>query len=130
MSKEILIPATSLLPIVLFPLTNSLELSETTSAYGSGTIFLFMGGFMIALAMEKWNLHRRIALTIISVVGTNTNMIILGFMVSTGFLSMWISNTATAMMMVPIGLADRKSTRLNSSHVTISYAVFCLKKKK
>src|SRR5699024_12167957 len=99
------IPATSLLPIVLCPLTNSLELSETTSAYGSGTIFLFMGGFMIALAMEKWNLHRRIALTIISVVGTNTSMIILGFMVSTGFLSMWISDTATAMMMVSIGLA-------------------------
>lgn len=105
MTEAVPIPATSLLPIVLFPLTNSLELSETTSAYGSGTIFLFMGGFMIALAMEKWNLHRRIALTIISVVGTNTNMIILGFMVSTGFLSMWISNTATAMMMVPIGLA-------------------------
>src|SRR5699024_5506418 len=105
MTEAVPIPATFLLPIVLFPLTNSLELSETTSAYGSGTIFLFMGGFMIALAMEKWNLHRRIALTIISVVGTNTNMIILGFMVSTGFLSMWISNTVTAMMMVPIGLA-------------------------
>src|SRR5690625_5504546 len=104
MTAAVPIPATSLLPIVLFPLTNSLELSETTSAYGSGTIFLFMGGFMIALAMEKWNLHRRIALTIISVVGTNTNMIILGFI-------------------------DRKSTRLNSSHVAISYAVFCLKKK-
>src|SRR5699024_3906331 len=58
MTEAVPIPATSLLPIVLFPLTNSLELSETTSAYGSGTIFLFMGGFMIALAMEKWNLHR------------------------------------------------------------------------
>src|SRR5699024_6773229 len=96
---------TSLVPIVLFPLANSLELSDTTSACGSGTIFLFLGGCMIALAMEQWNLHRGIALTIISVVGTNTNMIILVFMVSTGFLSMCISNTATAMMMVPIGLA-------------------------
>lgn len=105
MTEAIPIPATSLLPIVLFPLTNSLDIAATTSAYGSGTIFLFMGGFMIALTMEKWNLHRRIALTIISIVGTNTNLIILGFMVSTGFLSMWISNTATAMMMVPIGLA-------------------------
>src|SRR5699024_1338603 len=105
MTEAVPIPATSLLPIVLFPLTNSLELSETTSAYGSGTIFLFMGGFMIALAMEKWNLHRRIALTIISVVETNTNMIILGFMVLTGCLYMLISNTATAMMMVTIGLA-------------------------
>ena len=105
MTEAIPIPATSLLPIILFPLTNSLDIGATTSAYGSGTIFLFMGGFMIALTMEKWNLHRRIALSIISVVGTNTNLIILGFMVSTGFLSMWISNTATAMMMVPIGLA-------------------------
>src|SRR5699024_11267149 len=59
----------------------------------------------IALAMEKWNLHRRIAITIISVIGTNMNQIILGFMIATGFLSMWISNSATAMMMVPIGLA-------------------------
>ncbi len=105
MTEAIPIPATSLLPIILFPLTNSLDIAATTSAYGNGTIFLFMGGFMIALTMEKWNLHRRIALSIISVVGTNTNLIILGFMVSTGFLSMWISNTATAMMMVPIGLA-------------------------
>src|SRR5699024_3225662 len=105
MTEAIPIPATSLLPIILFPLTNSLDVGATTSAYGSGTIFLFMGGFMIALTMEKWNLHRRIALSIISVVGTNSNLIILGFMVSTGFLSMWISNTATAMMMVPIGLA-------------------------
>lgn len=105
MTEAIPIPATSLLPIILFPLTNSLDVGATTSAYGSGTIFLFMGGFMIALTMEKWNLHRRIALSIISIVGTNSNLIILGFMVSTGFLSMWISNTATAMMMVPIGLA-------------------------
>ncbi|ANU22265.1 SLC13 family permease [Planococcus donghaensis] len=99
------IPATSLLPIILFPMTKGLDVSATTSAYGSDTIFLFMGGFMIALTMEKWDLHKRIALTIISVIGTNTERIILGFMVATGFLSMWISNTATAMMMVPIGLA-------------------------
>ncbi|SHH38052.1 MULTISPECIES: DASS family sodium-coupled anion symporter [Virgibacillus] len=105
MTEAIPIPATSLLPIILFPLTGGLDIGTTTSSYGSDTIFLFMGGFMIALAMEKWNLHRRIALSIISVIGTNTNRIILGFMVATGFLSMWISNTATAMMMVPIGLA-------------------------
>ncbi|MDN5709144.1 MAG: DASS family sodium-coupled anion symporter [Planococcus sp. (in: firmicutes)] len=99
------IPATSRLPIVFFPLTGGLDVGATTSAYGNDTIFLFMGGFMIALTMEKWNLHKRIALTIISLIGTNTERIILGFMVATGFLSMWISNTATAMMMVPIGLA-------------------------
>ena len=64
-----------------------------------------MGGFIIALAMEKWNLHSRIAISIISAVGTNMDRIVLGFMVATGFLSMWISNTATAMMMIPIGLA-------------------------
>lgn len=99
------IPVTSLLPLVLFALTGGVEIKETASRYGDETIFLFMGGFMIALAMEKWNLHRRIALWIISVIGTNTDRIILGFMVATGFLSMWISNTATAMMMVPMGIA-------------------------
>ncbi|MFD1065042.1 SLC13 family permease [Oceanobacillus locisalsi] len=105
MTEAIPIPATALLPIILFPLTNGLELGETTSAYGDDTIFLFMGGFVLALAMEKWNLHRRIAINIISVMGTNTDRIVLGFMIATGFLSMWISNSATAMMMVPIGLA-------------------------
>src|SRR5690625_6071952 len=105
MTKALPIPVTSLLPIILFPLTNALDISYSTFAYGDNVVFLFMGGFMIALAMEKWDLHKRIALTIISIIGTNTNLIILGFMVATGFLSMWISNTATAMMMVPIGLA-------------------------
>lgn len=105
MTEAVPIPVTSLLPIILFPLTGGLDLKTTTSSYGDGTIFLFMGGFMIALAMEKWDLHKRIALYIISVIGTNTDRIVLGFMVATGFLSMWISNTATAMMMVPIALA-------------------------
>ncbi|MFC4410887.1 SLC13 family permease [Chungangia koreensis] len=105
MTEAIPIPATSLLPIILFPLAGGLDVKTTTASYGDGTVFLFMGGFIIALAMEKWNLHRRIALTIINLIGTNMERIILGFMVATGFLSMWISNTATAMMMVPIGLA-------------------------
>src|SRR5690625_5256534 len=104
-TEAVPIPVTSLLPLVLFPLTQGLDVKVTASSYGDETIFLFMGGFMIALTMEKWNLHRRIALTIISLIGTNSDRIVLGFMVATGFLSMWISNTATAMMMVPIGLA-------------------------
>ncbi|HSI65800.1 MAG TPA: DASS family sodium-coupled anion symporter [Planococcus sp. (in: firmicutes)] len=104
-TEAIPIPATSLLPILLFPLSNGLGIVATTSAYGNEIIFLFVGGFMIALTMEKWNLHRRVAMTIISLIGTNTERIILGFMIATGFLSMWISNAATAMVMVPIGLA-------------------------
>ncbi|WP_371809630.1 SLC13 family permease [Halobacillus sp. Marseille-Q1614] len=104
-TEAIPIPATSLLPLILFPLTGGLDGGATASSYGDNTIFLFMGGFLIALAMQKWNLHKRIALFIISLIGTNTEMIVLGFMLATGFLSMWISNTATAMMMVPIGLA-------------------------
>lgn len=104
-TEAVPIPVTSLLPLILFPLTQGLEMDDAAAAYGDDTIFLFMGGFMIALAMEKWNLHRRIAISIISAIGTNMNRIVLGFMVATGFLSMWISNSATAMMMVPIGLA-------------------------
>lgn len=104
-TEAVPIPVTSLLPLVLFPLTQGLEMDDAAAAYGDDTVFLFMGGFMIALAMEKWNLHRRIAISIISAIGTNMNRIVLGFMVATGFLSMWISNSATAMMMVPIGLA-------------------------
>jgi len=103
--ESIPIPATSLLPIVLFPLTGALDVDATTAPYANDLIFLFMGGFFIAMAMQRWGLHRRIALRTIRAVGTGPKRIILGFMVATAFLSMWVSNTATAMMMTPIGLA-------------------------
>lgn len=104
-TEAIPIPATSLLPMVLFPLTGALPIDETTASYGHKMVFLYMGGFMIALAMEKWNLHKRIALSIIKMVGTNIRSVVFGFMISTALLSMWISNTATTMMMLPIALA-------------------------
>jgi sodium-dependent dicarboxylate transporter 2/3/5 len=82
-----------------------MKLEDTTRDYGHPLIFLYIGGFLLAFAIEKTGLHSRIAISIIRAMGTRLNMIILGFMLSTGFLSMWISNTATAMMMLPIGLA-------------------------
>jgi sodium-dependent dicarboxylate transporter 2/3/5 len=97
--------ATALLPLVLFPLLGIMGGRETAPIYFNSTIVLFIGGFMIALTMEKWELHRRIALGIIHAVGGGPARIVLGFMIAAAFLSMWISNTATAVMMVPIGLA-------------------------
>ncbi|GAK02262.1 solute carrier family 13, member 2 [Geomicrobium sp. JCM 19037] len=99
------IPATSLLPLILLPTTGAMEGGDVASAYGDDIIFLFLGGFFIATAMEKWNLHKRMALFIISVIGTSTQRILLGFMLATGFISMWVSNTAAVMMMIPMGLA-------------------------
>ncbi|MGM0545793.1 MAG: SLC13 family permease [Bacteroidota bacterium] len=99
------IPVTSLLPVVLLPILGVVEVSDATTPYANPLIFLFMGGFFIAIAMEKWDLHKRIALNIVGFVGVNPASIILGFMLASAFLSMWVSNTATALMMLPIGLS-------------------------
>ncbi|UAM99444.1 SLC13 family permease [Polaribacter litorisediminis] len=96
---------TSLLPIVLFPMLGVLDGKAISNAYINYVIFLFIGGFIMALAMEKWNLHKRIALKILSTVGGSPFRIMLGFMLASSFLSMWMSNTATAMMMLPIAFS-------------------------
>lgn len=97
--------ATSLLPLILFPLFHDQSFSETAAPYASGTIFLFMGGFFLAASIQKWNLHKRIALVVVKLVGAKPKMIVLGFMIATGIVTMWVSNTATAIMMLPIGLS-------------------------
>jgi sodium-dependent dicarboxylate transporter 2/3/5 len=96
---------TALLPLVLFPLLGVMNGKAVSSTYANHIIFLFIGGFIVSLAMEKWNLHKRIALRILLWIGISPGKILLGFMAATAFLSMWISNTATAMMMIPIVLS-------------------------
>ncbi len=105
MSEAIPLFATALMPLILFPLLGIMAGRETAPIYINSTIVLFIGGFMIALTMQKWDLHRRIALNIIHRLGGGPARMVLGFMVAAAFLSMWVSNTATAVMMVPIGLA-------------------------
>ena len=105
--------ATSLLPLLLFPLLGIMKGRDVAPVYTNYIIFLYIGGFLIALAMEKWNLHRRIALNIVSFVGSKPSRLVLGFMISTAFLSMWISNTATTIMMLAIGLAVIKQAEEN-----------------
>ena len=102
MSEAFPLPVTALLPLILYPFLKIISAKEVALSYADRNIFLFMGGFFIAMAMQRHNLHKRIALNIIYIIGTSTRKIILGFMVATAFLSMWISNTATAMMMLPI----------------------------
>jgi solute carrier family 13 (sodium-dependent dicarboxylate transporter), member 2/3/5 len=104
-TEAIPIAATSLLPLVLLPTLGTMSIGTTAASYSHPMVLLYMGGFMIAMAIEKWNLHRRIALNIIAFIGTNIQLIILGFMLATAFLSMWISNTATSLMMLPIAIA-------------------------
>jgi len=105
MTEAMPLPATALLPIVLFPGAGVLGVRDATAPYADPVIFLFMGGFILALAMERWGLHKRIALITVLLVGTRPRALIAGFMLATGVLSMWISNTATAVMMLPIALS-------------------------
>ncbi|MFA6243813.1 MAG: SLC13 family permease [Candidatus Hydrogenedentales bacterium] len=110
-SEAIPIPATSLTPLALFPLLGVMDGKDLASSYGDSNIYLFAGGFFIAMAMQKWSLHERIALRILLFTGTNPHRLVLGFMIATASLSLWISNTATAMMMLPIGTAVIEQVR-------------------
>jgi sodium-dependent dicarboxylate transporter 2/3/5 len=105
MTEAIPLSATSLLPIILFPLLTDRSVAQATAPYANPIVFLFLGGFLLAIAMQKVNLHRRIALQTLRAVGTHPRQIILGMMISTAFLSMWVSNTATTLMMLPIALS-------------------------
>ena len=104
-TEAVPIPVTALLPLFLFPVIGVFPIRDSASPYASPIIFLFMGGFMIGLGMKKRRLHERIALLLIRITGTRANGIILGFMLATAFLSMWISNTATTVMMLPVALS-------------------------
>ena len=104
-SEAVSISVTALLPLIIFPLTGVMAVNDVGANYGSSIVFLFFGGFVLALGLEKVNLHRRIALTIIKKTGTSPNKVILGFMIATAFMSMWISNTASTVVMLPIALS-------------------------
>jgi sodium-dependent dicarboxylate transporter 2/3/5 len=114
-TEAVPIPVTALLPIVLFQLTGIFNTTDATAPYANPIIFLFMAGFILGLGMERHNLHKRIALNIIKLTGTNPNGIILGFMITTAFLSMWISNTATTVMMLPIALSITSLLNLDNT---------------
>ncbi|RLD67465.1 MAG: SLC13/DASS family transporter [Bacteroidetes bacterium] len=115
---------TSLLPVVLFPLLGVMNGKEVSTAYFNHVIFLFIGGFLVALAIQKWNLHKRIALVILEIVGNSPGRLLFGFMFTTSFLSMWISNTATAMLMVPIIISiTQKLEILNGKKAVQLFAV-------
>jgi sodium-dependent dicarboxylate transporter 2/3/5 len=104
-TEAVSISVTALLPLVLFPVMEIMSITDVGANYGSPIIFLFFGGFVLALALEKVNLHKRIALNIIKITGTTPNKVVLGFMIATASLSMWISNTASTVVMLPIAMS-------------------------
>lgn len=128
MTEAIPLPATSLLPVILFPLSGVLPATQTLRPYASEIVFLFMGGFMIGLAMQRWNLHRRIALSIVRLVGTTPAHLVAGFMLATAALSMWISNTAATVMLLPVGISViellRRHLPENDEHSARALATF------
>ena len=103
------IPATALIPILLFPLFGIMDSVTVTMSYGTNAVYLVMGGFFLAVTMEKWNIHRRVALKLVSLTGTTPSKMVLGFLIATFLLSMWVSNSACAVMMIPIGIAVTSS---------------------
>lgn len=125
-TEAIPIPATSMLPIVLIPALGLGTVAQATSPYANPIIFLFMGGFVLGLAMQRWHLHKRIALTVLLAVGSKPSHQIGGFMIATAFLSMWVSNTATAIMMLPIGLSVVSMYEHEDSEAVRKYAVALL----
>ena len=104
-TEAIPIPATALLPLVLFPALGVLPVDEAAAPFANPLIYLYLGGFLLALGMQRWGLHRRIALSIVRLVGDSPRRIAFGFLLATAFVSMWVSNTATALMMLPIGVS-------------------------
>lgn len=118
-TEAVHVSATALIPMVVLPLLGIITIREATASYGNPVIFLFMGGFMIALGLEKHNLHQRIALNLIRITGTSGNGIILGFVLATGLISMWISNTATAIMMLPIAVSVTHLVRNELSSTSV-----------
>jgi sodium-dependent dicarboxylate transporter 2/3/5 len=104
-TEALSMPVVALIPLFLFPLLNIQPIDEVSKAYANPIIYLFLGGFLLGRAIEKWELHRRIALGIIRMTGSSGDRIILGFILSTSFISLWLSNTATTMMMFPIALS-------------------------
>ncbi len=115
MTEAVPLAAASLLPIVLLPVLGIMKPEAAVAPYADPTIFLFLGGFFLAAAFEKWGLHRRVALFILSAIGTAPHRLVLGFMVATAGISMWVSNTATAMMLLPIGLAVASQAGLDAT---------------
>ena len=104
-TEAIPISVTAMLPIIVFPMMGVSKVKDLASKYVTGTIFVFLGGMSVAVCIEKWNIHRRFALKLLLLVGTTTKWLTFGFMITTAFMSMWVSNTATTSMMIPIGQA-------------------------